>query len=77
MGNDEYDASTRRGATCSWLFRKGASAGFVGQHLARAGTPQAMITATPNPTPDGVFFITPEILPEADPRNAAFFNRKA
>jgi FtsP/CotA-like multicopper oxidase with cupredoxin domain len=35
-----------------------------------AGTPQAMITATPNPTPDGVFFTTPEVLPEADPNNA-------
>jgi len=30
-----------------------------------AGTPQATITATPNPTPDGVFFTTPEVLPEA------------
>lgn len=35
-----------------------------------AGTPQATVTATPNPTPDGVFFTTPEVLPEADPRNA-------
>jgi FtsP/CotA-like multicopper oxidase with cupredoxin domain len=34
-----------------------------------AGTPQATITATPNPTPDGVFFTTPEVLPEADPSN--------
>ena len=30
-----------------------------------AGSPQAAITATPNPTPDGVFFTTPEVLPEA------------
>ena len=30
-----------------------------------AGSPQASITATPNPTPDGVFFTTPEVLPEA------------
>ncbi len=35
-----------------------------------AGTPQAAITATPNPTPDGVFFTTPEVLPEALPTNA-------
>jgi FtsP/CotA-like multicopper oxidase with cupredoxin domain len=27
-----------------------------------AGTPQAVITQTPNPTPDGVVFTTPEIL---------------
>lgn len=30
--------------------------------------PQALVTATPNPTEDGVFFTTPEILPEGDPR---------
>src|SRR6201999_3678400 len=30
-----------------------------------AGSPQAMVTPTPNPTPDGVFFTTPEVLPEA------------
>src|SRR5262250_42128 len=30
-----------------------------------AGTPQAAITPTPNPTPDGVVFTTPEVLPEA------------
>ena len=36
-----------------------------------AGTPQAAITPTPNPTPDGVFFTTPEILPEATAANAA------
>lgn len=29
------------------------------------GSPQTAITATPNPTPDGVFFTTPEVLPEA------------
>ncbi len=34
-----------------------------------AGTPQAIVTQTPNPTPDGVFFTTPEILPEGDPRS--------
>jgi hypothetical protein len=32
-----------------------------------AGTPQSVVTPTPNPTPDGVFFTTPEILPEANP----------
>jgi hypothetical protein len=26
------------------------------------------VTPTPNPTPDGVIFTTPEILPEGDPR---------
>jgi len=31
------------------------------------GSPQTAVTATPNPTPDGVFFTTPEILPEGDP----------
>jgi FtsP/CotA-like multicopper oxidase with cupredoxin domain len=30
-----------------------------------AGSPQAGITPTPNPTPDGVVFLTPEVLPEA------------
>jgi FtsP/CotA-like multicopper oxidase with cupredoxin domain len=33
-----------------------------------AGSPQAAITQTPNPTPDGVVFTTPELLPEATPR---------
>jgi FtsP/CotA-like multicopper oxidase with cupredoxin domain len=33
-----------------------------------AGSPLVAVTATPNPTPDGVVFTTPEILPEADPR---------
>jgi len=33
-----------------------------------AGSPQVAITPTPNPTPDGVDFTTPEILPEGDPR---------
>ena len=33
-----------------------------------AGSPQVAVTPTPNPTPDGVFFTTPEILPEGDPR---------
>ena len=36
----------------------------------KPGEPQAKITATPNPTPDGVFFTTPEILPEAFPTNS-------
>jgi len=30
-----------------------------------AGSPQTMVTPTPNPTPDGVVFTTPEVLPEA------------
>ncbi len=41
----------------------------------KAGTPQVVVTPTPNPTPDGVFFTTPEILPEGDPRNPAFFKK--
>ncbi|HEX3302071.1 MAG TPA: multicopper oxidase domain-containing protein, partial [Thermomicrobiales bacterium] len=36
------------------------------QLLSAAG-PQVAVTPTPNPTPDGVFFTTPEILPEGDP----------
>jgi FtsP/CotA-like multicopper oxidase with cupredoxin domain len=40
------------------------------QLLAAAG-PQVAVTPTPNPTPDGVFFTTPEILPEGDPRGGA------
>jgi FtsP/CotA-like multicopper oxidase with cupredoxin domain len=32
-----------------------------------AGSPQTMITPTPNPTPDGVVFTTPEVLPEGMP----------
>jgi hypothetical protein len=31
------------------------------------GSPQTAVTATPNPTPDGVVFTTPETLPEDDP----------
>jgi hypothetical protein len=31
-------------------------------------SPQVAVTATPNPTPNGVYFTTPEILPEGDPR---------
>jgi len=38
------------------------------QLLAGAG-PQVAVTPTPHPTPDGVFFTTPEILPEGDPRS--------
>jgi hypothetical protein len=30
-----------------------------------AGTPQAVVTMTPNPSPDGVTFTTPEVLHEA------------
>jgi FtsP/CotA-like multicopper oxidase with cupredoxin domain len=30
-----------------------------------AGTPQSLVTRTPNPSPDGVTYTTPEILPEA------------
>src|SRR5262245_15288875 len=33
-----------------------------------AGSPQTAVTQTPNPTPDGVIFTTPEILPEGEPR---------
>ena len=32
------------------------------------GSPQTAVTPTPNPSPDGVNFTTPEILPEGDPR---------
>ena len=34
-----------------------------------AGSPQVAVTDTPNPSPDGVTFTTPEILPEGDPRS--------
>ena len=37
-------------------------------NLLSAAGPQVAVTPTPNPTPDGVFFTTPEILPEGDPR---------
>jgi len=37
------------------------------QLLSAAG-PQAAVTLTPNPTRDGVFFTSPEVLPEGDPR---------
>ena len=40
------------------------------QLLAESGT-QAAVTPTPNPTPDGVFFTTPEILPEGNPGSSA------
>jgi FtsP/CotA-like multicopper oxidase with cupredoxin domain len=36
---------------------------------AASPAPQAMITPTPNPTAQGVFFTTPEVLPEGDPSN--------
>jgi FtsP/CotA-like multicopper oxidase with cupredoxin domain len=32
------------------------------------GSPQTAVTPTPNPSPDGVTFTAPEILPEGDPR---------
>jgi FtsP/CotA-like multicopper oxidase with cupredoxin domain len=35
------------------------------------GSPQTAVTPTPNPSPDGVTFTTPEILPEGDPRTSA------
>jgi FtsP/CotA-like multicopper oxidase with cupredoxin domain len=35
------------------------------------GSPQNVVTQTPNPTPDGVVFTDPEILPEGDPRAPA------
>ena len=38
------------------------------QLLGNAGTPQAAVTLTPNPSRDGVTFTSPEILPEGDPR---------
>jgi FtsP/CotA-like multicopper oxidase with cupredoxin domain len=34
------------------------------------GAEQLKITSTPNPTPDGVYYTKPEVLPEADPKNA-------
>jgi FtsP/CotA-like multicopper oxidase with cupredoxin domain len=40
---------------------------FRYQLLAAAGV-QVGVTQTPNPTPDGIVFTTPEILPEGDPR---------
>jgi len=39
------------------------------QLLSGAGQ-QVAVTPTPNPTPDGVFFTSPEILPEGDPRSS-------
>jgi FtsP/CotA-like multicopper oxidase with cupredoxin domain len=39
-------------------------------NLLSAVGPQMAVTPTPNPTPDGVFFTTPEILPEGDPRTS-------
>jgi FtsP/CotA-like multicopper oxidase with cupredoxin domain len=38
------------------------------QVIGNAGTPQVVTTPTPNPTPDGVVFSTPEFLKEAAPR---------
>ena len=40
------------------------------QLLAKAGSLHAGITPTPHPTPDGVHFTPPEILPEGDPRTS-------
>jgi len=42
---------------------------FRYQLLSNVG-PQVAVTPTPNPTPDGVLFTTPEILPEGDPRTS-------
>jgi hypothetical protein len=39
------------------------------------GDPFVGVSMTPNPTPDGVDFLTPEILPEGDPRIAALAAR--
>jgi FtsP/CotA-like multicopper oxidase with cupredoxin domain len=41
------------------------------------GSPQTAVTPTPNPTPDGVVFTTPEILPEGDPRNLIHGSRQS
>jgi FtsP/CotA-like multicopper oxidase with cupredoxin domain len=40
------------------------------QVLGKAGSMHAGITPTPIPTPDGVTYSTPEILPEGDPRSS-------
>lgn len=40
------------------------------QVLRAAGTPQAVVTPTPNPTADGVYFTTPVMSAGADPRAA-------
>jgi len=40
------------------------------QLLGKVGSLHAGITPTPNPTPDGVYYTTPEILPEGDPRSS-------
>ena len=45
------------------------------QLLTGATGERPTITSTPNPTPDGVVFTTPEILPEGNPANANFFNK--
>jgi hypothetical protein len=42
--------------------------------FARTGSrPHWQVSNTPIPSPDGVTFKVPEILPEADPRNKQFF----
>jgi FtsP/CotA-like multicopper oxidase with cupredoxin domain len=41
------------------------------QILAAAGGDWSVITPTPIPSPDGVHFLTPDILPEGDPRTTA------
>ena len=41
------------------------------------GGERTLITKTPNPTPDGVFFTDPEVLPEGDPiHHPEFFNQQ-
>ncbi|MFA5949763.1 MAG: multicopper oxidase domain-containing protein [Hyphomicrobium sp.] len=36
---------------------------------------RGVVTATPNPTPDGIIYTKPVILPEGDPANTKFFNQ--
>ncbi len=43
------------------------------QHRSR---PHWQISNTPLPSPDGVTFKTPEVLPEADPKNTQFFGTR-
>jgi FtsP/CotA-like multicopper oxidase with cupredoxin domain len=41
------------------------------------GRPQVHVIPTPHPTPDGVTYLTPEILPEGDPNNPQFFRNQS
>ena len=48
------------------------------QLLSAVGSgPQSAVTQTPIPGPDGVSFLTPEILPEGDPSNPMFNTTKS